>query len=339
MMAALPPHVGSTVRRAGGLQGTLIMRHAVFGIALAALIALAVAPAHAADPVFPPNSRIGLTPPPGFVPSTKFPGFENTQTTAAIVLIELPAEAFAEVEKSFTDEALKTRGMTVETREPIEIQGARGFLLTGQHVTGNLKRRELVLAVPLPGVTAIVSVQIAEEARAAISEPDLRAALKTVVTRAAVPDTEKLSALPYRIGELAGFRLIRGGPDGTALLTDGPEDTVAAVAQPFVLIGLAPGETPKPEERDTFARRAFSSIPGIKEVKILRAEPLRIGNQAGYEILAEAKDQTSGTEITTVQWLRFGGGTYLQMFAIARRDVWADLFPRLRAIRDGIEAR
>jgi hypothetical protein len=315
------------------------MRHAVFGIALAALIALAVAPARAADPVFPINSRIGLVPPPGFVPSTKFPGFENPQGNAAIVLIELPAEAFPEIEKGFTDEALKTRGMTVETREPIDVQGARGFLITGQHVTANLKRRELVLAAPLTGVTVIVSVQIADESRAAVSEPDLREALKTVAVRAAVPDAEKLSALPYTLGELGGFRLIRGGPDGTALLTDGPEDTVAAVAQPFVVIGLAGGEMPKPEDRDTFARRVFSSVPGIKEVKILRAEPLRISNQAGYEILAEAKDASSGTEITTVQWLRFGGGGYIQMFAIARRSVWAELFPRLRAIRDGIELR
>jgi hypothetical protein len=338
-MAALPPHVGAMVRRAGGFRGLSVMRHAVFAAAVAACVALAGAPARATDPVFPTNSRIGLAPPSGFVPSAKFPGFENPQANAVIVLLELPAEAFPEIEKTFTDEALKTRGMTVETREPIELQGARGFLLTGQHVTGNFKRREIVLAVPVSGATAIVSVQIAEESRAAVSEPDIREALKTLVTRAAVPDAEKLAALPYKLGDLAGFRLIRGGPDGTALLTDGPEDTVAAVAQPFVLIGLAPGEPPKAEERDTFARRAFSSMPGIKEVRILRAEPLRISNQAGYEILAEAKEANSNTEVTTVQWLRFGAGGYVQMFAIARRDVWTDLFPRLRAIRDGIEFR
>ena len=43
-----------------------------------ATLALA-APALAADPVFPINSRVGLTPPPGFTPSAKFPGFENPQ--------------------------------------------------------------------------------------------------------------------------------------------------------------------------------------------------------------------------------------------------------------------
>lgn len=315
------------------------MRNAVFGLVLAALAAaLAGAPAQA-EAVFPPNSRIGLSPPPGFVPSKRFPGFENPQASAAILLVELPAEAFPEIEKGFTDEALKTRGLTVETREPVELPSGRAILIIGQHAVGDQKRREMIFAAALTGVTAIISVQIPEESRAAVSEPDIRAALKTAVARASVPDSEKLAALPYRLSELSGFRVVRGGPDGSALLTDGPEDTVAAVAQPFVLIGLAPGEPPKAEDRDTFARRAFSSIPGIKEVRILRAEPLRIGNQPGFEILAEAKDQSSDTEVTTVQWLRFGAGGYVQMFAIGRRGAWAELFPRLRAIRDGLEFR
>jgi hypothetical protein len=338
-MAALPPHVGGMAdRRSRGLS---IMRHAVFAIALTAFVAtLAGAPARAADPVFPTNSRIGLTPPPGFVASTRFPGFENPQAKAGIVFLELPAEAFPDIEKGFaSDEALKARGMTVETREPVEFPGGRGIMITGEHAANDLKRREIVFAAALTGVTAIVSVQIPDESRAAVSEPEVKAALKTIAVRATVPDAEKLSTLPYRLGELAGFRLVRSGPDGSALLTDGPEDMVAAVAQPFMLIGIAPGETPKPEERDTFARRVFASMPGIKEVRILRAEPLRIGNQAGFEILAEAKEANSNIDVTTVQWLRFGGGTFLTMFAIARRDAWADLFPRLRAIRDGIEGR
>ena len=56
-------------------------RRRIFG-ALAAIV-LTAAPALAADPVFPLNSRIGLVPPPGFTPSTKFTGFENAAASAA----------------------------------------------------------------------------------------------------------------------------------------------------------------------------------------------------------------------------------------------------------------
>jgi hypothetical protein len=131
---------------------------------------------------------------------------------------------------------------------------------------------------------------------------------------------------------------VRSAREGVAILTDGPKDEVVAVEQPFLLIGLAPGAAPKPEERDAFAKRVFSTAPGIKEIKITRAEPLRIGQAQGYEIVADAKD-SAGTDVTTVQWLRFGQNAYLQMFAIVRKTAWNDVFPRLRQIRDSIEPR
>jgi hypothetical protein len=64
-----------------------------------------------------------------------------------------------------------------------------------------------------------------------------------------------------------------------------------------------------------------------------------MGQAQGFEIVAEAKDAKSGTEVNTVQWLRFGQTGHLQIFAIARRADWNGVFPRLRQIRDSIELR
>ena len=61
---------------------------------------------------------------------------------------------------------------------------------------------------------------------------------------------------------------------------------------------------------------------------------------AGFDqVIADAKDASTGTDVTTVQWLRFGPNAYMQMFAIARKAAWNDVFPRLRQIRDSIEPR
>jgi hypothetical protein len=311
-------------------------RRRIFG-ALAAIM-LTAAPALAADPVFPLNSRIGLVPPPGFTPSTRFIGFENAAASAAVVIAELPAEAYVELEKSFTDEALKARGMTVTLREPVTFTDGRGIMIAGPRVSDGGKRHEAMLLAGLSGVTALVSVQMIEGSHATITDAVLRDALKTLAVRQ-VPDSEKLGVLPYKLGNLAGFRVVRTAANGTAILTQGPNDAVADVEQPFLLIGIAPGEAPKPEDRDAFARRLFSAAPGIKDIRITRAESLRIGQMPGYEIVAEAKDAKSGIDVTTVQWVRFGGSGHLQMFAIARRAAWNDVFARLRTIRDGIELR
>jgi hypothetical protein len=302
-----------------------------------AVIALAITPALAANPVFPINSRVGLVPPAGFAPSAKFPGFENPELNAAILIVELPAEAFAELEKGFTNEALKARGMTVAAREALTIADGRGVFVAGPQESGGQKRYEAVMIATASGITTVVSVQMLEATHATLTDAMLRDSLKTVAVRKEVPDAERIAVLPYKLGNLAGFRIVRSGRDGAAILTEGPNDAVEAVAQPFMIIGIAPGQAPKPEERDTFARRIFSTAPGIKDVKIIRAEPLRMGRANGYEIVAEAKDLRSDVEVTTVQWLRFGSTGYIQMLGIARRTTWNDAFTKMRAIRDGVD--
>jgi len=218
-----------------------------------AVAALAITPALAA-PVYPANSRVGLEPPAGFTASTKFPGFENPQANAAIIIVELPAEAYAEIEKGFTDEALKARGMTVQAREPLTVSGGQGIFVAGPQESGGQKRYEAVMIANVSGITTIVSVQMLEASHATLTDAMLRDAFKTVAVRKEVPEAEKLSVLPYKLGNLAGFRIVRSGRDGAVILTDGPGDAVEAVAQPFMIIGIAPGQAPKPEERDAFAR-------------------------------------------------------------------------------------
>ena len=78
-------------------------------------------PAAAADAVFPISSRLGLVPPPGLKPATAFPGFEDPEHGVFIRLVALPGIAFAEIEKTMTNDALKKQGLTVDKRETLSI--------------------------------------------------------------------------------------------------------------------------------------------------------------------------------------------------------------------------
>ena len=313
------------------------IRHMIFGAL--AVMALTIAPALAADPVFPVGSRLGLVPPAGFVPSTKFIGFENPQASAAILLVAMPAEAYPELEKNFTDEMLKARGIQVTTREAVTFKDGKGVFVAGPKEQDGAKRYESVLIANVFGMTALVSVQMLESSRATVTDAVVRDALKTIAVRQQIPDAERLAVLPYKIGELSGFHVVRSGHDGAAVLTLGPKDSVTNVEQPFMLITIVASEAPKPDERDKIARQAFSSAPGIKDIRITRSEPLRMGQSNGHEIIAEAKDSTSNVDVTAVQWLRFGQNAHLQMFAIVRRANWNEVYPKLRAIRDSVEPR
>src|SRR5271168_1221978 len=65
-----------------------------------ALLVAAMGPA-LADPTFPPGVRVGLTPLVGLVRSKSFPGFESEDQSVKVLVTELPADAFGEVQNSF----------------------------------------------------------------------------------------------------------------------------------------------------------------------------------------------------------------------------------------------
>ena len=74
-------------------------------------------------------------------------------------------------------------------------------------------------------------------------------------------------------------------------------------------------------------------------MRVTRSEPLRIGGHQGHELMIEAKEEKSNSDVTAVQWLRFGSTGYLHMFGLARKEAWAGVFPRMRAVRDSIESK
>jgi len=158
--------------------------------------------------------------------------------------------------------------------------------------------------------------------------------------RVTAPVEEQLIALPFTISDLAGFRVARVVPGSAALLTDGRTDQIDLPEQPLLLITVAPGNVPtQPGDRERFARSVLAETPGIKDIRLVRSEPLRIGGQQGHEIVAEAKDVKTNTDVMVAQWLRFAGRGHLRVLGMARKDGWGEIFMRLRAVRDGIDLR
>lgn len=321
---------------------------------VAALVAALVAcgagtlPAQAAGPIFPTASPIGLVPPAGMTVSPAFVGFEDAADKAAIILATFPANAFSSLDQSMVPEALTKQG--IEKREPFQAEAGKGFLLTGKQTIGDASFREWMLIAPAGNVTALVTVRIPDQ-DTKYTDQVVRAALATVAVRASVPDAERLSLLPFTVGNLAGFQIEDVLPGRALMLVHlaagQPADKAAADPNKDVqrrpidarfLIGALPGGPADPKDDDEFARVTFNQIGGIREVRIQDAEPLRIGGASGYETLATAKD-AGDTNLMVVQWLRFGSGGYMQMIGTARADAWTDVFTRMRTVRDSIETK
>jgi hypothetical protein len=311
-------------------------------LALLAAFVLSLAPlrpALAADAVFPLGSRLGLVAPSGFEPARSFPGFEDTQNTVFVRLIALPGAAFAEIEKTMTNEGLKKQGMTVEKRDQLTLPSGNAILVLVRQDTPAGRIRKWLLIAPIDNLTALVSVEMSAKPPAPYTDDAIRTMLATLATRPSIPDTEQLSLVPFKIGDTAGMRLVRVVPGVAAQFTDGPKDSLEATDQPQLVIAAAAGGPEQSGDRDRFARDAMTGLPPFKDVRITGSEPMRIGGQPGHEVRAQGKDAQTGAEIEIVQWLRFGTGAYLRMLGFAPKEKWTDTFMRFRTVRDGLEPR
>jgi hypothetical protein len=302
-------------------------------------IALTADPAGAADPAptYPPALRVGLVPPPDFVPSPQFPGFIHNDKQISIILNELPGYAFDAIDKQVTAEIEKQPAGTI-VREPFTLKsGAKAFIVYSKPGSAQGPVLKWSVFANSDDVTAVATALVPEAVKDAAPEAAIKASLATLTVRGKLSTQEQLSVLPFSMSQLAGFRIVRVQPGVAAMLTDGPKDVIESTEQPLLLVSIFPAQNaPAPEERDGFSRRLLGDIPGIKEAKVTRSEPLRVAGQQGYETQIEAKDIKTGDDINGVQWLRFGTGTLLRIVALARKDKWHDAFTRFREVRDGI---
>jgi hypothetical protein len=297
---------------------------------------LAVGPAFAADPVFPPGMRVGLTPLVGLNRAKSFVGFETEDQGVKVLVTELPPDAYSEVMNAFKANPAGTGGIKPES---IETSAGLAYytIEKAKEGAGNVRRYSMIL--PGGSFSGYVAVQVPENAGKIYTDDAIRQMFASAAIRKEVPVDEQLSLLPFKLTELGDFKNLRTLPPGGAIiLADGDESAGFELA-PFMVVGLIVAAPAQPDDRGRFAQQAATSIPGIRDARITMSEPMRLDGIAGYETRIDATSGKDNTPVTVVQWLRFGSQSTLRIIGSAPRDAWAKAFPRFRAVRDGIQPR
>jgi len=292
----------------------------------------------AADVVFPPGSRIGLVPPQGFEVSSIGRGFGDPQSKSAIMILEMPPQAFSEVEKAMSADVLRQQGVAIAFRETLTLKNGKALLIGGRQTVDGTALRKWIMVAETPAATALVTALVPDSAKNAYTDAVIRAALVSLDKRDAIPPEELLGLMPFKVTDTAGLRPIRAeGP--TIFLTEGPKDIVEPGEQPLMVIGAAPGGPAETAQRDNFARTMFASTGSFKDVKLVSTDVIRLNGMQTHQILAEAKDAKTDADIKIVQWVRFGNGAFLRFLGVSPSEAWSDAFTKFRAIRDGVTTR
>lgn len=290
-----------------------------------------------AEPVFPPGLRIGLEPPGDMTVSKRFPGFEDFDRKAAIVLLDLPERAYREIERSAF--APNQKDLTGVKRESFPFANGIGILVTGIATEDGIAIHKWFLMAtvaggPVQNLSMLANAQVPEAASAAYPDAMIRKALASITFRP-TPVQEQLDLIPFKLGNLAGFRVVQVTPTGGVVLTDGPLDDLTR--QPYMIVTLGRNAPSDSNDRARFANDMLATAP-LNNLKIQNAESMRITGAPGFELRGQAEGP-GAIPVSVVQWVRFSGSGYLRIIAVSKRAEWDALFNRFRAVRDGISFR
>lgn len=295
--------------------------------------------ASAAEPVFAGDGTVGLVPPEGMVESREVRGFEDRAAKVAIIVVEMPPPAFEQVRESLTDESLAQKGVTIQSRRDLTLaDGTKALLLSGSQNIGAANIKKWILIAAGEHSTALITAQAPEESAGRYPDSVVEAALRSVVFRAPPTTEELLAKLPFRVEALDGYRVLKVLGPTAVLLTKGPLDTIESGDQPYFIVILSPADI-REEDRESYAKRAIAAVPGVRELRVERGGPLRIGGQPGFELIASAADAKSGKPVKVAQWLRFGRTTVVRMVGVLPGEGQEGNFDALRAMRDEVEMR
>ena len=300
---------------------------------------LSTVAALAADPIFPPGSAIGLTPPSGMVVAPNFTGFRDDTAGALILLTRAPADAFNRAADDLVDNAkLAAAGIVLRTREKLTIGGNPALLATGRQFVRGVNVRYWIAIVGSPYGTALVSAQYPEATAARDTDAVIRAALLSITLRPERPQADQVAALPFTLPDLGRFRI-----DALILglivdLTDGPKDMDLDDTQTHLFVTVST-KVPPEELRQTAARLGFQDQGRHLQVTGVDSESyITIGGLPAYQTIGRVRNE-NGIELKTVQWLVFGSNQTLLMEATSHPEQFDGVWQQLVSIRDGIHLK
>src|SRR6266481_3167925 len=192
-------------------------------LAAVALTIAATCSAFAADAVFPPGARVGMTPLVGLVKARSFVGFETEDQGVKVLVTDLPVEAYGEVASAFKANPGGSGGVKPES---IETPAGLAYYTAENAKDGTTNVRRYSMILPGPTFSGYVAVQVPENAAKIYTDDAVRQMFASAAIRNEVPVDEQLGLMPFKFGELSNFKNIRTMAPGAALLlADGDEKT------------------------------------------------------------------------------------------------------------------
>jgi hypothetical protein len=302
---------------------------------LLALLILSFGSLAHAEPVYAPGLRVGLELAGDLTAARGISGFQDLDRQTTVTIVEVPPAGYNSMAQAMFGPA--PAGATDIAREIFSFRDGVGYLHSATVVeNGVATKRWLLLTMPAglkQDLVGLINVNVPKTASKIYSDEVVRKMLASVTVRDP-PIEEQLGLIPFKLEDLANFRVVRVMPD-SVLLVEGSSDDVSR--NPYMIVTVGRATPQQLDDRQRFSRDLLARTP-MRELTVQSAEDMRISGSPGFEVRGKAQS-IHDAPISMVQWVRFTSGGFIRIVGVSPADQWDEMFGRFRAVRDGIELR
>lgn len=263
------------------------------------------------------GSKCSMIPPGGFVAATTFSGFQNAETGASIMINELPAPYQLLVD-GFTADALKTRGMTLISKETIDFNSSKAtFIKVTQPANGTTYIKQMLIFGDTKG-TVLVNGIYPEAATG--TEVKVKEALLSTVYNSS-QDDNPLDAAGFTIDiKDTNFKLIKYMSGSLLYSTDGKIPT----EKPTLIVGNSIAKVTADNQKK-YAEERLKKLPRGELNVIKEIKEITVDNLKGYEIVADGKTKDDEPQLVYQVILFNEKGDYYIIIGQAKEEFHKNL--------------
>jgi hypothetical protein len=285
-----------------------------------------VSPAHAQS-VRVPGTSVSLTPPAGFGIAQQYPGFEQPDERASIMVTEMPVAA-ASMIGSMTAPGLASRGMTLVSARDVSIDArpARLLQVSQKSATGEVSKW-ILIAGDVKRTTMVVGSFPADSS--SMLGDSIRHALLTLSFRTAAPPSP-FEGLPFRIAATSRLKFAERVSNMLMFTESGTAGSLGSTEALFIA-GHSIGRGHVPDVR-TFSESRAAQTTLIAGLAHVTGRAITAGGFDAWELGADTRDARSGRPMHLYQVIIPDETGYYILQGLSTADRAAELLPEFRAM-------
>jgi len=250
------------------------------------------------------GTKISIVPPKDFTVAANFAGFQQTESSASIMVLDIPGP-FSEISKGFTKEGLKSQAMTFVASETLKFQGLKAMFLTVQQEAYGQIFKKHILAFGNEKETTFINGTFPADRN------ELGDAIKTALLTAHYDSSKKIdpfSTVDFEINAgNSGLVFTKNMANSLIYTRDGQLPSQSEDQANFI-VGKAFSEVIVVNQEE-FANTRLRQLP-IEIDSIVSTQSVDFDGLKGVEIIAEGKNPRNGNPENVYQVILFEDTLY-----------------------------